>query len=74
MSDRLSKLRRQYRGTLNDIPLSIAYAFELRIIIENKREDGMRGSMARIEGARMELNRRAKHGDENAKKQLARIG
>lgn len=66
-------MRRSAR-TLNEMPLRECYAFELRIIIENRREDGMHGSPQRRLAARNELAARASVGDEKAIAQLDILG
>jgi len=59
-SDEGRKLaRRLWHGNLNDIPVGLAYDFELRYIIENNRADGFRGSSARVAAAKAELAVRA---------------
>ena len=52
--------RRRWHGNLNQIPLSIAYDFELRYIIKNDPAEGFHGSRARIAAARSELRRRTR--------------
>lgn len=54
-----NRVRRQWHGNLNQIPVSYAYDFELRLIVANDPADGFHGSPARIAAAREELAARA---------------
>lgn len=63
--ERTKTARRRWHGTLNQIPLSIAYEFELEWIIENDPAAGFRGSPARVAAARSELARRRQRRDDD---------
>ena len=59
--------------TLNEKSIQECYAFELRIIVQNKSEDGMRNSLRRQALAENELERRARMGDTKAITELENL-
>ena len=67
MNESQKHARRRWRGDLNNIPVEIAYGFELGYIIENNAADGFRGSLARVLSAKQELVTRQLEAGERAR-------